>query len=193
MRVLVIGGTFFIGPGVVMRLEEMGHEVTVFHRGKTSADLPPGVKHLLGDRRDLEDFKGEFKRLSPDVVLDMFPFSEQDARTVMSAFKGIARRVVAISSQDVYRAFGLVQGIEFGPPDPVPLTENAPLRKTLYPYRALFQGGDRPYPNRSDDYEKILVEQAVMGDPDLPGTVLRLPMVYTARGTARIGSLKWDF
>jgi pimeloyl-ACP methyl ester carboxylesterase len=43
MKILVIGGTNFIGPPVVHRLNAMGHEVTVFHRGKTTADLPQGV------------------------------------------------------------------------------------------------------------------------------------------------------
>ena len=42
MRVLIIGGTHFIGPAVVRSLHEMGHEVTVFHRGQTTADLPSG-------------------------------------------------------------------------------------------------------------------------------------------------------
>jgi len=41
MRILVLGGTGFIGPWVVRRLHEWGHEVTVCHRGKTEADLPP--------------------------------------------------------------------------------------------------------------------------------------------------------
>lgn len=40
MRVLVIGGTRFIGPPVVKSLVEHGHEVTVFHRGETEINLP---------------------------------------------------------------------------------------------------------------------------------------------------------
>lgn len=40
MRILIIGGTNFIGPPVVCQLGAMGHEVTVFHRGKTKAELP---------------------------------------------------------------------------------------------------------------------------------------------------------
>ena len=40
MKVLVIGGTNFIGPPLVRRLVALGHEVAVFHRGRTQADLP---------------------------------------------------------------------------------------------------------------------------------------------------------
>lgn len=49
MRILVIGGTNFIGPPVVRQLSEMGCEVTVFNRGNTQADLPPGVSYVRGD------------------------------------------------------------------------------------------------------------------------------------------------
>jgi nucleoside-diphosphate-sugar epimerase len=75
---------------------------------------------------------------------------------------------VAISSQDVYRAYDRVTRRDPGPPDQVPLTEDAPLREKLYPYER----------EGVEDYEKILVEKVVMGNPDLPGTVLRLPAVY---------------
>jgi nucleoside-diphosphate-sugar epimerase len=40
MRILIIAGTNFIGPPLVRRLIELGHEVTVFHSGKTQAELP---------------------------------------------------------------------------------------------------------------------------------------------------------
>ncbi|MGD9140210.1 MAG: NAD-dependent dehydratase, partial [bacterium] len=54
MRVLIIGGTRFMGPRVVARLACEGHEVTVFHRGKTTAELPQGVQEVVGDRNRLD-------------------------------------------------------------------------------------------------------------------------------------------
>lgn len=168
MKVLVIGGTNFIGPYVVRWLAGAGHEVAVFHRGETEADLPEGVMRLLGDRRRLEDHANGLRRLAPDVVLDMVPMGEKDAWGVADVFRGSAGRVVAVSSQDVYRAYDIVRGLHPGPPDPVPLDEDSPLRERLYPY-------ERP---GIEEYEKILVERTVMGEPDLPGTVLRLPMIY---------------
>src|SRR5258708_27899275 len=115
MRILVIGGTNFMGPLVMRSLSEQGHEITVFHRGQTQTDLPVGVGEVLGDRRPLTDSAAELKRLTPEVVLDMIPFIEQDAREVVSAFGGRARRVVAIRSEDVYVAFGPVNGVASGP------------------------------------------------------------------------------
>src|SRR5260370_14649105 len=178
MRILVIGGTNFMGPLVVGSLREQGHEITVFHRGQTQANLPLGVREILGDRRPLTNSATELKSLAPEVVLDMIPAVEQDAQEIMSIFSGIARRVVAISSQDAYRAFGRVNNKESSPRNALPLTEESPLRENLYPFR-----GETPRdpgdPQRwQEDYDKILVERVVMSDPNLPGTVLRLPMVY---------------
>ena len=173
MKILVIGGTNFIGPPVVRRLCGMGHEVTVFHRGKSIAELPSDVHHILGDRTHLDKFKNKFEEISPQVVLDMFAYTEQDARTLMNTFKGIAQRVVAISSMDVYRAYGVILGRE-SELVPVPLTEDSPLRQQFYPFREM---PNRPL-DAPVDYEKILVERVVMSDADLPGTILRLPMVY---------------
>jgi nucleoside-diphosphate-sugar epimerase len=176
VRILVIGGTGFSGPHLIRRLDDLGHEIVLFHRGQTQADLPAGVKHVLGDRRRLTDFADELKDFAPRLVLDMIPVTEQDARSVTNIFKGIARRVVAISSQDVYRAYGRLIRIEPGPVEPVPLTEDSPLRTKLYPYRDRVEPDHRVY-----HYEKILVERVFMADPELPGTILRLPMVYGPR------------
>jgi nucleoside-diphosphate-sugar epimerase len=177
MHILIIGGTRFIGPYVVRRLAEAGgHSVTLFHRGETKADLPPSVNHIYGDRRDLSSFAAEFPNLAPDVVLDMIPYTEEEAQTLMRVFKNVARRVVAISSADVYRAYARLLRLETGEPDPVPLDENAPLREALYPHRAQAKGPE----DFAYHYDKILVERTVMSDQKLPGTVLRLPAVYGA-------------
>jgi nucleoside-diphosphate-sugar epimerase len=173
MRILVIGGTRFIGPRVVHRLAGAGHQVAVFHRGYTDAELPPSVEHIQGDRHRLAEHVEEFQRFRPDVVVDMIAMTEQDARSLVATFRGIAVRLVVLSSGDVYRAYGVFTGLEPGPPEPVPIREDAPLRKVLYPYRSMATPGDDKY-----DYEKILVERVVLGEAGLPATVLRLPMIY---------------
>lgn len=170
MRILMIGGTRFIGPAVARRLDGAGHDVTVFHRGRTEAELPDGIVHIHGDRHNFAASASEFRQLMPDVVLDMAPFEESDASKVLGAFRGIAGRLIAVSSQDVYRAYGRFHRSEPGPPEPVPLSEDAPLRTTLYPYRGSGRG--------LDFYDKIPVERLLMDSPYPPATVLRLPMVY---------------
>jgi nucleoside-diphosphate-sugar epimerase len=181
MKILVIGGTHFIGLHVVHRLHKMGHEITVFNRGETRSDLPLGVNRIQGDRKNLTQFKTEFDQLSPQVVLDMIAFTEQDAHDFVNTFKGIAQRAVVISSQDVYHAYDVLLKLESSAPDSVPLKEDSPLRSHLYPFRNL----PEKLFDRSDDYEKILVEKVVMNEPDLPSTILRLPMVYGPRDFRR--------
>lgn len=174
MRVLIIGGTGFIGPYVVRRLIAEGCDVAVFNRGQTMADLPASVLNIAGDRQQLESFNAEFKRFAPHVVLDVFPYLERDARTLMQTFRGLAQRVVAISSMDVYRAYGRLLHLENGPAEAAPFNEESPLRTSLYPYRKMAQGPD----DLAYNYDKILVEKVVMSDEDLPGTIMRLPKVY---------------
>jgi nucleoside-diphosphate-sugar epimerase len=174
MRILVIGGTGFIGAHTVRYLLDEGHEVMVFHRGQTATSLPPTIQHILGDRRALPAFASTFRQFSPQVALEVIPYSEQDALTLMQTLRGITGRVVAIGSQDVYRAYGIFTRLEEGLPETAPYNEDAPLRSKLYPYRALAQSPDELVYH----YEKILVERAVMNDPELPGTILRLPQVY---------------
>jgi nucleoside-diphosphate-sugar epimerase len=175
MRVLIIGGTNFIGPLVVTTLHELGHEVTLYHRGEHEAALPSAVRHIHSPRAGIPvlHFPSSLSDPPPEVVLHMFPVGEDDASAAAARFAGVARRIVAISSGDVYRAYGRLMGTEPGPPEPVPLAEDAPLRQSLFPYRHMASGpSDWMY-----HYDKILAEREILNGR-VSGTVLRLPAVY---------------
>ncbi len=172
MRVLVIGGTHFIGLHTVRRLLALGHEVVVFHRGEHEPEELAGLRHIHGDRANIAGFVSEFAQLAPDVALDMRAMTEADATSAIAALRGATPRAVCISSVDVYRAYGRLHGSEPGPIEPMPLNEDSPLREKLYPYR-----GERKDAS-ADEYDKIPVERAYMNDPDIAGTVVRLPAVH---------------
>jgi nucleoside-diphosphate-sugar epimerase len=174
MNVLLISGTGFIGARVVQQLIQDEHHVTVFHRGQTESSLPLNVNHILGDRQKLIDFVGEFQHLAPDVVLDMLPYTEQDAVELMQTFRRLTKRIVAISSMDVYQAYGCFRRSETCDLASIPFDETAPLRQKFYPYRAYAKSPDDLLYN----YDKILVERIVMNQERLPSTILRLPKVY---------------
>jgi nucleoside-diphosphate-sugar epimerase len=176
MRVLVIGGTRFIGPHVVRGLHALGHEVTVFHRGEHDAQLPPDVRRVRSPDAAMPvvRFPETLIDAKPDVVVHMVAMGEEDADAAANAFTGRIRRLVVLSSGDVYRAYGRFTGLEPGPIEGGLLTEGSPLRQTLYPYRASAQSPtDLTYA-----YDKILVERRVLASEDLGACVLRLPKVY---------------
>jgi nucleoside-diphosphate-sugar epimerase len=178
MRILILGGTNFIGPHVVSRLHEQGHVVVVFHRGRRESDLLPEVRHIHGDRAGLDQHAADFGSFRPDVVVDMRPMTEHDAEAVVRTFAPIAGRLVAIGSMDVYRAYGVLIGIEPEPIEPTPLTEDSPLRTRFYPYRSDPRRDESDPARWMDDYDKIPVERVFMSHREVPGTILRLPMVY---------------
>lgn len=173
MKVLAIGATGFIGPHIVRMLVGWGHEVAVLHRGRTGAELPQAARHAFANRDRLEDIRAELDRFAPEAVLDVIPYTERQAREIVAACRARTGRVVALSSADVYRNYDGLRGKTMVPPDPVPLAEDAPLRETRYPYRDHNLAFEH-----ARDYEKILVEQVLLDEPELPATVLRLPAVY---------------
>ncbi len=174
MKILIIGGTSFIGPCVIRELLRDSHELTVFSRGQTQCPLPESVTHLIGDRRTLKNHRDTLRQCRPDVVIDTMILTENDAADCCEVFRGSAKRLVMISSQDVYRAYGIINGSESGDIDNRPITEDAPLRSTPYPYRQPDTDPSSPLYH----YDKIPAERAVLATPDLEGVVLRLPMVY---------------
>lgn len=66
MKVLIIGGSRFVGPILVSQLLNSGHEVTVFNRGQVKNSYPENVRYIQGDRNDGFNIKDHF-----DVVVDM--------------------------------------------------------------------------------------------------------------------------
>jgi nucleoside-diphosphate-sugar epimerase len=182
MRILAIGGAGFIGSCVVRTLLDQGHEVAVYHRGSSNLGLPEklrhGVREILGDRSQLAASRAHFRDFAPDVAIDFILASESQAQTTVDALRGIAGRIVALSSGDVYRAAGVLHGAEPGPRQPVPLTEDSDLRAHGPLYRKeLLEAMRQMAPWLASDYDKIPVERAILS-AEIAGTVLRLPMVY---------------
>ena len=59
MKILIIGGTRFLGRHLVQSALARGHKITLFNRGLTNPDLFPQVETILGDReKDLVELLG---------------------------------------------------------------------------------------------------------------------------------------
>ncbi len=123
MRVLVVGGTRFIGRATVPELLRRGHEVTIFHRGRTPNPFGDRVSELLGDRLDPAAVRSAIGSARFDGVVDIaYPW---DARTgsreisyVVDALRHPPKRYAYLSSVSVY-AEGPMDLTESSPRDPM--------------------------------------------------------------------------
>jgi nucleoside-diphosphate-sugar epimerase len=176
MKILAIGATGFIGPHVIQQLQKAGHFITVLHRGKTPA--PSGVDQIIADRNSLTDHRQELARQNFDLVIDFVLSSERQARQLVETLRGITSRVIVLSSMDVYRAWGVFYRMEPGGLEPMPVNEDSPLRSVhAYPPEVLKKVAQM-VSWADEEYDKVPAERAVLNHPGLPGTVLRLPMIY---------------
>jgi nucleoside-diphosphate-sugar epimerase len=177
MRILVVGGTGFIGHFVSRQLVAEGHQVTVMHRGKRDLrQRVPGADPLISSQ-PLSSATALASALErrPDRVIHMVAMTEADAKAASQVFAGKVDRLAFASSGDVYLAYGRFTKFEPGPIEPMPLTaEASPIRTRYYPYRTF----ETPESSIAYHYEKICVERVLMGTPNLRAVCLRLPKVY---------------
>lgn len=102
MRVLILGGTQFIGRHIVDALLAGGHSVSVLTRGKTPDALPPQVERLRGDRDEGAAGLGALKGRSWDACVDVSGYTPRQVRPSAEALSGIVSRYVFISTGSVY-------------------------------------------------------------------------------------------
>jgi 2'-hydroxyisoflavone reductase len=102
LRVLILGGTGFIGPHFVHSLTQAGHTVTLFNRGKRDPDAKHGVEQLLGDRNnDLKSLEGR----DWDVVVDNSGYTPGQVKLSTTLLAKHVKHYVFISSIAVYADF----------------------------------------------------------------------------------------
>ena len=124
MRILIVGGTRFVGRHIAEAALAAGHEVTLLHRGRTGGDLFPDATHLLADRNgDLGVLAGG----RWDATVDVSAYRPVQVSTLAAALGGNGGHYVFISSVSVYEppaAPGYAEDspVRELPPGPVPDT-----------------------------------------------------------------------
>ena len=100
LRILILGGTGFIGPHQVEYALSRGHEVTLFNRGRTNAHLFPEVEKLVGDREsDLTALEGR----NWDVVVDNSATNAPHwVEASANLLKDTCERYIFVSTRSVY-------------------------------------------------------------------------------------------
>lgn len=140
MRILIIGGTAFVGRHITQAALDAGHDVTLFNRGQTGPALFPRAEHLTGDRNaDLSALTDG----SWDATVDVCAYLPRQVRSLAEALDGRGGQHLFVSTVSVYQA-----------PVQPGYTEDAPLASLSDP--ATDQVTDLTYGGL-----KVLSEQAV--------------------------------
>ena len=117
MRILIMGGTRFIGVYLTKALVEQGHEVVLFNRGKKPAPIE-GIQQIHGDRQDIEQLKEKLKEEQFDVIYDNNGRELSDTKPLVELFKDQVKQFVYVSSAGVYLKSDQMPHIEGDAVDP---------------------------------------------------------------------------
>lgn len=124
MRILVLGGTSFVGRTIVSDALWVDHEVTLFTRGRTGTGLFPEARRLIGDR-DTGDYAA-LREGSWDAVVDATGYVPRHVGQAMDALGDRVGRYLFISSHAVYAQTGVGPGSDEDTP------RRPPVRHTLH-------------------------------------------------------------
>ncbi|MFK7855909.1 MAG: NAD-dependent epimerase/dehydratase family protein [Granulosicoccus sp.] len=161
MRVLLIGGTALIGPYLIRELSYGGlHDLHTLTR---SGKRYYCENSHIADRRDPVSLNRAINQIKPDVIVDMIPFTAQDAMHLVASVTGLEIPIIAISSIDVYAAYASLHRTENLPLQPCPLDESCQLRNELGP--------------EGSAYDKLSIE-AIYNTSLNNICILRLPAIY---------------
>ncbi len=107
LKILIMGGTAFIGPAFAEMALARGHELTFFNRGRTNPHLFPQVERITGDRAVAEDVE-QLRGREFDVVLDNSCYYPRVVDMVVDIVKDTVRQYVVISTVSVYAGYETV-------------------------------------------------------------------------------------
>lgn len=168
MKVLVLGGTQFIGRHVVEKLIQANHDVTLLNRGKTSPELFPSTTLIKADRESSELKNSKDLQQDWDAVIDLCAYYPKDVSNLLEILKGRAGRYLLCSTVSAYVASSMD-----GPTSII--NEESPLR-TCTEQEAL-DTSMATYGQRKAECERVAIKQQASGVPTI---VIRPSIVYGA-------------
>lgn len=156
MKVLVIGGTRFIGRHLIPRLLEEGHEIHLFNRGQHPLPFSPGdVRVIHGDRKLPGQLATQLAGQTFDAVIDMVGYNAAEMKDAVAALAGKTGHYLLVSTRSVYQR---------------------PCRAPVRESDAVEQNPENAYGYHKAQAEKVL--NLAHQEHGFPGTILRLPAVY---------------
>jgi nucleoside-diphosphate-sugar epimerase len=175
-RAFLLGGSGQTGRALIPRLRERGWEVVVGSRGEH--ELTPGVEHVQVDRADTDALR-QALGVGADVLVDFVAFEQEHAEQLL-ALRELIGSLVVISTASVYtdregRTFDEAKTPEQFPRFPIPISERD--QPTVRP------GG------ASYSTKKAAIERVLLGQTDLPASLIRAGAIYGPGGSVR----EWYF
>jgi nucleoside-diphosphate-sugar epimerase len=117
MRVLVMGGTRFIGVSLTRLLVQQGHDVVLFNRGNQPAPVP-NVGQIHGDRKDAADLKAKLAGETFDAIFDNNGRERSDTQPLVELFGDRVQHFIYVSSAGVYMKSDQMPHVEGDVVDP---------------------------------------------------------------------------
>ncbi|ACB53127.1 mRNA-binding protein [Crocosphaera subtropica ATCC 51142] len=117
MRILIMGGTRFIGVYLTKELVKQGHEVVLFNRGNKAAPIE-GITQIHGDRKDANQLKEKLASESFDAIFDNNGRELSDTQPLVEIFNNKVKHFVYVSSAGVYLKSDQMPHIEGDEVDP---------------------------------------------------------------------------
>ena len=139
MKILIMGGTQFVGRAITEALQSAGHEMTLFNRGQTGAHLFPEIRRIQGDRNSPADL-ARIRDAAPfDMVIDCaayFPRQVKSLLEVMAQAGTDDYRYLFVSTASVYGTAEVPAGINEEAPRLDPLMDD-PWNDPLISYNTV--------------------------------------------------------
>ncbi|MGB7441258.1 MAG: NAD-dependent epimerase/dehydratase family protein [Coleofasciculaceae cyanobacterium] len=117
MRILIMGGTRFIGVYLTKILVKQGHEVVLFNRGNKPAPVE-GVQQIHGDRKDASQLKEKLSSEQFDAIFDNNGRELSDTQPLAEIFQGKVEHFIYMSSAGVYLKSDQMPHVEDDQVDP---------------------------------------------------------------------------
>jgi nucleoside-diphosphate-sugar epimerase len=100
-KILIFGGTQYVGKEAINLLYQHGHQITVASRGNFPVHLGENISHIKCDRFDPKTYPSTLKK-DWDIVIDQLAFNGNEAKQIVDYFKGRVDQAVLISSSAIY-------------------------------------------------------------------------------------------
>ena len=190
MRILIMGGTRFIGVYLTQLLVEQGHKVVLFNRGNRPVPSLQGVEQITGDRTDPTQLKEKLSQENFDVIFDNNGRELTDTQPLAEIFQDRVQHFVYMSSAGVYLKSDFLPHVEGDAVDPKSRHKGKHETEAFLTQSGLPFTSIRPTyiygPSNYNDLESWFFDRIVRARPiPIPGNGMHITQLGHVKDLAR--------